>query len=80
MDKSWIKTSSNYLFGLWGLIVHLILLWGVLDVNFHSPIIKELPIVTAPHGAPAKRLFLFVADGLRFQTFVDETPPYLRYF
>ncbi|XP_032672659.1 GPI ethanolamine phosphate transferase 1 [Odontomachus brunneus] len=78
VDKPWVKTGSNYLFGLWSLIVHLILLWGVLDVNFHSPIIKELPVVAAPHGAPAKRVFLFVADGLRFQTFIDKPPLYLR--
>jgi hypothetical protein len=77
--KQWSEIGKNYLFGLWGLTVHLILLWGVLDVNFHSPIIRELPIVPAPNGAPAKRILLFVADGLRFQTFIDKTPPYLRY-
>ncbi|CAL1679696.1 unnamed protein product [Lasius platythorax] len=76
--KQWIETGNNYLFGLWGLIVHLVLLWGVLDVNFHSPIIKELPVVPAPSGSPAKRVLLFVADGLRFQTFIDKPPPYLR--
>ncbi|EZA60656.1 hypothetical protein DMN91_007484 [Ooceraea biroi] len=76
--RQWIKVGKNYLFGLWGLIVHLILVWGVLDVNFHSPIIKELPIVAAPNGAPAKRVLLFVADGLRFQTFIDKPPSYLR--
>lgn len=71
--------GDSYLFGLWGLIVHSILLWGVLDVNFHSPIIKGLPVIAAPNGAPAKRALLFVADGLRFQTFIDKPPPYLRY-
>ncbi|XP_072767343.1 GPI ethanolamine phosphate transferase 1 [Anoplolepis gracilipes] len=76
--KHWLELDNNYLFGLWGLIVHLVLLWGVLDVNFHSPIIKELPVVPAPSGPPAKRLVLFVADGLRFQTFIDKPPPYLR--
>lgn len=77
--KQWTETGNNYFFGLWGLIVHLVLLWGVLDINFHSPIIKELPVVSAPNGSPAKRLLLFVADGLRFQTFIDKPPPYLRY-
>ncbi|EFN65621.1 GPI ethanolamine phosphate transferase 1 [Camponotus floridanus] len=77
-NKQWLETDNNYLFSLWGLIVHLILLWGVLDVNFHSPIIKELPVVPAPSGSPAKRVLLFVADGLRFQTFIDKSPPYLR--
>jgi len=77
--KQWLKMDNNYLFALWGLIMHLILLWGVLDVNFHSPIIRGMPIVPAPNGAPAKRLLLFVADGLRFQTFIEKPPPYLRY-
>lgn len=77
--KQWLETGRDYLFYLWGLTMHLFLLWGVLDVNFHSPIINELPIVSAPNGAPAKRVLLFVADGLRFQTFVDKPPPYLRY-
>lgn len=78
-NKQWHETGNNYLFGLWGLTVHLIILWGVLDVNFHSPIIKELPVVPASSGSPAKRVLLFVADGLRFQTFIDKPPPYLRY-
>lgn len=77
--KQWIEMGSNYLFALWGLTMHLILLWGVLDVNFHSPIIGGLPIVPAPSEPPAKRLLLFVADGLRFQTFIEKPPPYLRY-
>lgn len=77
--KQWLETGNDYLFSLWGLIVHLILLWGVLDVNFHSPIIKDLPVVPAPSGSPAKRVLLFVADGLRFQTFIDKPPPFLRY-
>lgn len=77
--KRWLESDRNYLFYLWGLTTHLFLLWGVLDVNFHSPIIKELPVVPAPNGAPAKRVLLFVADGLRFQTFIDKPPPYLRY-
>ncbi|KYN03627.1 PREDICTED: GPI ethanolamine phosphate transferase 1 [Cyphomyrmex costatus] len=76
--KQWLEMGNNYLFALWGLTMHLILLWGVLDVNFHSPIIRGMPIVPAPKGAPAKRLLLFVADGLRFQTFIEKPPPYLR--
>ncbi|KAL6423240.1 hypothetical protein ACFW04_010121 [Cataglyphis niger] len=76
--KQWLETGNDYLFSLWGLIVHLILLWGVLDVNFHSPIIKDLPVVPAPSGSPAKRVLLFVADGLRFQTFIDKPPLFLR--
>ncbi|KAL0130778.1 hypothetical protein PUN28_002415 [Cardiocondyla obscurior] len=77
-EKQCIFIRNNYLFTLWGLTMHLILLWGVLDINFHSPIIRGLPIVPASSEPPAKRLLLFVADGLRFQTFIEKPPPYLR--
>lgn len=72
------KSADGYLFGLWGLIMHLIVLWGVLDANFHSPILNNLPTVPPLNNPPAKRLFLFVADGLRYRTFAEETPPYLK--
>ncbi|KAK9294452.1 hypothetical protein QLX08_010915 [Tetragonisca angustula] len=71
--------SNNYSFVIWGLTMHLILLWGVLDVNFHSPIIQELSNVPILKNAPAKRLVLFVADGLRFRTFIDAPPKYLKH-
>lgn len=57
--------------------MHLLVLWGVLDVNFHSPILKDLRSISPPSGAPAKRLILIVADGLRFRTFLENPPPYL---
>lgn len=63
---------------LWGLFMHIILLWGVMDANFHSPVIPGLPVIPMPNGSPAKRVFIFVADGLRYRTFKDYTPPYLK--
>lgn len=72
------KKSRGFAFGLWGFTMHLIVLWGVLDANFHSPILKNLPQISPLNGAPAKRLFLFVADGLRYRTFDNEPPPFLR--
>ncbi|KZC06184.1 GPI ethanolamine phosphate transferase 1 [Dufourea novaeangliae] len=71
--------NHNYAFIIWGVLMHLILLWGVLDVNFHSPIIADLPSVEVLKNAPAKRLILFVADGLRFRTFIEESPNFLKY-
>ena len=71
--------ESRFFITLWGLIMHLILLWGVLDANFHSPIISGLPVVPMPKDSPAKRVLIFIADGLRFRTFRDHTPPYLKY-
>lgn len=64
---------------LWGVLMHLLVLWGVLDVNFHSPIIPNLSPVPFPKGAPAKRAFIFVADGVRFRTFDYISPAYLRF-
>lgn len=69
---------DTYLFVLWTLIIHFVFLWGVLDINFHSPIIQGLPIVPGLKNAPAKRLILLVADGLRYRTFKENIPPYLK--
>ncbi|XP_046832872.1 GPI ethanolamine phosphate transferase 1 isoform X2 [Vespa crabro] len=69
---------DTYLFVLWTLIIHFVFLWGVLDINFHSPIIQGLPVVPGLKNAPAKRLILLVADGLRYRTFRENIPPYLK--
>lgn len=58
--------------------MHLIFLWGTLDINFHSPIIQELPNVSILKNPPAKRLVLFIADGLRFRTFIETPPKFLK--
>ncbi|KOC64725.1 GPI ethanolamine phosphate transferase 1 [Habropoda laboriosa] len=78
-NKKFNIVNNNYLFIIWGLTMHLILLWGVLDVNFHSPIIQKLPNVPILKNAPAKRMVLFVADGLRFRTFIETPPTFLRH-
>ncbi|XP_043254750.1 GPI ethanolamine phosphate transferase 1-like isoform X2 [Colletes gigas] len=78
-DKKNNNTNVNYAFVIWGFAMHLMLLWGVLDVNFHSPIIQELPNVPVLKNAPAKRLVLFVADGLRFRTFIESPPKFLKH-
>ncbi|PBC33927.1 GPI ethanolamine phosphate transferase [Apis cerana cerana] len=59
--------------------MHLIFLWGTLDINFHSPIIQELPNVSILKNPPAKRLVLFIADGLRFRTFIETPPKFLKH-
>ena len=78
--KNW-KIKTDYVFiTIWGFMMHIILLWGVLDANFHSPIIHGLPVISMPENSPAKRIFIFVADGLRFRTFKNDIPPYLKYY
>ncbi|XP_012273342.1 GPI ethanolamine phosphate transferase 1 isoform X2 [Orussus abietinus] len=71
------RSTNGFFLGL-GLLMHLIILWGVLDANFHSPILQGLAPIPVPKPGPAKRLFLFVADGLRYRTFKENPPPYLR--
>ena len=72
------KSEHHYSFGIWGFIMHLIILWGVMDANFYSPIIHGLPAIPVSENGPAKRVLLFVADGLRFATFWENLPYYLR--
>ena len=72
------KYKADYFLGFWGFLMHLIMLWGVMDANFHSPIIQGLPAIPVSEKGPAKRVLLFVADGIRFRTFWDNLPPYLR--
>ena len=73
-------------FILSAICVQLILFVSVFDIHFHSPVINGV----TPHASPlnrscAKRLVLFSADGLRFDTFlghrsdrVDSNAPFLR--
>ncbi|XP_061930993.1 GPI ethanolamine phosphate transferase 1 isoform X4 [Apis cerana] len=78
-NKKFNIINNNYLFIIWGLTMHLIFLWGTLDINFHSPIIQELPNVSILKNPPAKRLVLFIADGLRFRTFIETPPKFLKH-
>ncbi|KAJ9583123.1 hypothetical protein L9F63_022537, partial [Diploptera punctata] len=67
-----------------GLFVHLVFLASIFDIYFKSPVVNGIAPQVRPLKAPAKRLVLLVADGLRADTFfeVDEfhrgNAPYLR--
>lgn len=72
------------LFFIVGLIVHLIFFASIFDIYFTSPLVHGMTPRKTLLPPPAKRLVLFVADGLRADTFFqfDEhglsRAPYLR--
>jgi phosphatidylinositol glycan class N len=56
---------TNWCLVLVGFLVHLIFFYSLFDIYFASSIVRGM---TPQHGVaspPAKRLVLFVADGLR---------------
>ena len=68
-----------------GLFVHILYLAAIFDVYFKSPLVQDLQPLSVTTKAPAKRLVLFIADGLRadkfFQTskeFLQSRAPFLR--
>ena len=79
-----VKMSKQDLWQLlFALVIHLLFVCSVFDIYFCSPVISSerhhSPKYDA-QAAPAKRLVLFVADGLRAQSVFDypERTPFLR--
>ena len=62
MPDSWIGTIT-------GPVLHLVFLISVFDIHFKSPIVHVPDPTPVSFPPPAKRLVLFVADGLRAQSF-----------
>ncbi|XP_075069043.1 GPI ethanolamine phosphate transferase 1 [Mixophyes fleayi] len=66
------------------LLVHLVFFFSIFDIYFTSPLVHGMTPQRTLFPPPAKRLVLFVADGLRADTFfeLDENgasrAPYLR--
>lgn len=54
-----------------GFFAQLILLLSIFDIYFKSPINSGIPDQQIDYEAPADRLVLFVADGLRADTFYN---------
>lgn len=69
-----------------GFFVHIIFLFSIFDIYFKSPVITGIPPRPELTDAPANRLVLFVADGLRADSFFrlnhnkSSETPYLRYY
>ena len=75
--------SSLYL-ALTAIAVHTVLFLSIFDIYFTSPIESGMAPQSCPLPPPAKRLVLFVADGLRADTLFSldangrSSAPYLR--
>ncbi|NXN95702.1 PIGN transferase, partial [Rhinopomastus cyanomelas] len=71
-------------FVLAGLLVHCVFLVSIFEIYFSSPLVHGMTPQQTPLPPPAKRLVLFVADGLRADSLYelngDSTPraPFLR--
>ncbi|XP_041423590.1 GPI ethanolamine phosphate transferase 1 isoform X2 [Xenopus laevis] len=71
-------------FFLAGLAVHLVFFASIFDIYFTSPLVHGMTPHSTSLRSPAKRLVLFVADGLRADTFFElvengtSRAPYLR--
>ena len=79
------QSARIWKFFLLGVFVHILYLAAIFDVYFKSPLVQDLSPLPVTTRAPANRLVLFIADGLRadkfFQTskeFPKSRAPFLR--
>ncbi|KAJ8971288.1 hypothetical protein NQ314_000765 [Rhamnusium bicolor] len=75
-DDRDVNKYKKYKIILWGLMVHFLLLFAVFDVYFASPLDKGMAPVKSTDLPPAKRLVLFVADGLRAEAMYGDDENY----
>ncbi|XP_022879422.1 GPI ethanolamine phosphate transferase 1 [Olea europaea var. sylvestris] len=68
--KQWLKRKEKWLVVL-GIILHAVYMLSIFDIYFKTPIVHGMDPVTPRFTAPAKRLVLLIADGLRADKFFE---------
>ncbi|XP_057996632.1 GPI ethanolamine phosphate transferase 1 isoform X2 [Hevea brasiliensis] len=68
--KKWLKRRERWLVIL-GVILHAVYMLSIFDIYFKTPIVHGMDPVKPRFKAPAKRLVLLVADGLRADKFFE---------
>ena len=82
--RAWTASLRRLEFVLVSLVFHLVFIWSIFDIYFHSPVVypgvrfdarHAVPGAPAlPEPPPARRLVLIVADGLRADTMFQAHP------
>ncbi|KAI8032894.1 GPI ethanolamine phosphate transferase 1 [Camellia lanceoleosa] len=70
-NNKWLKRRETWLVVL-GVVLHAVYMLSIFDIYFKTPIVHGMdPVPPRFSAPPAKRLFLFVADGLRADKFFE---------
>ncbi|XP_030553591.2 GPI ethanolamine phosphate transferase 1 isoform X1 [Rhodamnia argentea] len=68
--RRWLRRRERWLVVL-GVALHAVYMLSIFDIYFKTPIVHGMDPVAPRFSAPAKRLILFVADGLRADKFYE---------
>ncbi|XP_010272049.1 PREDICTED: GPI ethanolamine phosphate transferase 1 isoform X2 [Nelumbo nucifera] len=68
--RRWLKSRERWLVVL-GVVLHAVYMLSIFDIYFKTPIVHGMDPVPPRFTAPAKRLVLLVADGLRADKFFE---------
>lgn len=68
--ESWRQKKEKWLIVM-GIVLHAVYMMSIFDIYFKSPIVHGMDPVTPRIDPPAKRLVLFIADGLRADKFFE---------
>ncbi|CAI9111088.1 OLC1v1011224C1 [Oldenlandia corymbosa var. corymbosa] len=70
VKRIWLKRKEKWLVFL-GVVLHAVYMLSIFDIYFKTPIVHGMDPVKPRFTAPAKRLVLLVADGLRADKFFE---------